>query len=374
MSDARRALRSLERANQMDLKAVMRVLRLSYGIQGKERHKLLQPFVDTTRIRTMTPDKLSSAILDSRYNDAGNTAKDILPPSARFTTPAPVSSKLLSEVLTTRVKSPRPLHYNSKRTVPPIVSPPVAMLIQNATGKGYTPTLPEPLFKPLHGKREANLRWRYFSKMIRKAKPPLPAQLREEMERKSRLGLHSSRRCHGSNNSLMGSSLEDQPNTSGDTDAAGWEEWEQQIIQTIKAWNMRGEEQRQQRWETGRFHPSIGGKPAKEGTITMRLYRRMWQHLLDDIPVLNVQLATPKSAKAKGSDGLTETGFPVSNPSLLTPAFTVSKSSQSYLSRKGLGLKLQAQVNDFDRIGIAEDMVVPTGKKGKNKKSASSRS
>ncbi|KAF9177122.1 hypothetical protein BGZ51_008930, partial [Haplosporangium sp. Z 767] len=368
------ALRSLERANHMDLKAVMRILRLSYGIQGKERHRLLQPFVDTTRIRTMTPDKLSCAILDSGYNDARNTAKDILPPSAHFSVSAPVSSKLLSEVLTTSAQSPQPLHYNNKRTIPPIVSPPVAMLIQSATGKDYKPILPEPLFKPLHGKREANLRWRYFSKMIGKVKPPLPAQIREEIERKTRLGLHSSRRGHGSNSSLMDSSLQDQPDTSSDTDTADWEEWERQIIQTIKAWNMRGEERKQQRWESGRFHPSIGGKPAKEGTITMRLYRRMWQHLLDDIPVLDVQVATPKSAMVKGSGRLAETGSPVSEPSLLTPTFTVSKSSQSYLSRKGLSLKLQAQVNDFDRIGIAEDMIVLTGKKGQNKNSARGRS
>ncbi|KAF9146712.1 hypothetical protein BGX30_010774 [Mortierella sp. GBA39] len=345
MSDARKALRLIERANQMDLKSVMRILRLSHGLQGKDRRILLQPFVDSTRARTLSTDKLSAAIIASGSSIPSPTTTPLASSGAiRDST----TQHRLSEVLLASKEDPEPLFFKKQRTVPPILSPPLVSLIQNATGKSVQPILPQPLFKPLHGKREANLRWRFFTKQMGKVKPPLAGEIRQEIERKSRMGLpRSSIRPTNDDNVETLERVQEQI------------EWEQQIMTTIKAWNKTGEEQRRNRWETGRFHPSIGGKPAKSNTLTLRLYRRIWQQLLNEVPILDVKLSAPGPSELenKGAqegslkDARLERSLPHTPAST---AYSVSKSAQSHQARSSAGLKLQALVNDFDQLGFSE--------------------
>ncbi|KAF9120078.1 hypothetical protein BGW39_011690 [Mortierella sp. 14UC] len=367
MSDARKALRLIERANQMDLKAIMRILRLSHGLQGKERRILLQPFVDSTRSRTLSPHKLSAAIIASRSNTLSPPLSSFVPISNDGTTSQPVvlgtmrdsTSQLhLTEHLVASKEDPAPLFYNKQRTIPPILSPALVSLIQGATGKSVQPVLPQPLFKPLHGKREANLRWRFFAKQMGKVKPPLPGEIRQEIERKARIGLH--------NNSSAIDALERTQERI---------EWEQQIMATIRNWNKTGEEQKENRWETGRFHPSIGGKPAKSHTLTLRLYRRIWQQLLNEIPILDVRLGTGlsdhgnssrSSIDLKGTVQDSKRPEQTSFSSQTMPSYSITKSAQSHQARSSAGLKLQALVNDFDQLGFTEnsELQAKSGKKG----------
>ncbi|KAG9320762.1 hypothetical protein KVV02_005291 [Mortierella alpina] len=382
------ALRSLERANQLDLKAVMRLLRLSHGMQGRERQKILQPFVHSARTDTMSPRRLSSAIWKSSSNasapsTATATTTDTLrtqsqSESESSSSPSPPrSAKELTTVLQLEQPiKPKPLHFNNPKTVPPIYVPVVVSLIQSSSGKSVEPNLPVPLFKPLHGRREANLRWRYFTKQVGKLKAPLPGDIRKEMERKSRLGLKDNGALglesdtRGANSQRRGDSVSDQA------------EWEQRIIQTVRAWNKRGEAQKEKRWETGRFHPSIGGKPAKSGTLTLRFYRRIWQRLLNDVPILDIQVATlaqessdkeseQKSNRKESAHETNRKGRGLTKPSTpslstLRPMFTVSTSPQAYLARTTSSLKLQAVVNDFDRIGMNKEDP-PLENAGRNK-------
>ncbi|KAF9929032.1 hypothetical protein BGZ65_005968 [Modicella reniformis] len=358
LSDARKALRLLERANQMDFKAVMRLLRLTYGILGQERRKLLQPFVDSTRSRTMSSERLSEAISNSGSNASQAAPKEgtslVSQPVSTTTPQLHISTDHLASTLSQATKSPKPLHYEYQRSVPPILSAPLASLIRSVTGKSVEPTLPEPLFKPLHGKREANLRWRFLTKQMGKVTPPLPSEIRQEVEWKSRVGLHKLGKEDTTNDII------EYP--------ANWDEWEQRILQTIKAWNRRGTGLKERRWESGWIHPTIGGKPARPNTLTPRLYRRMWQHLLDDVPVLDVQLVTPKSESVNEEKATIEDSSP-STP--VTPplklVFSVSKSAQSYQARSTTSLRQRARVNNFDQIGISEDaslLVVKGRKKG----------
>ncbi|KAF9283135.1 hypothetical protein BGZ68_005524 [Mortierella alpina] len=354
-------------------------------MQGRERQKILQPFVHSARTDTMSPRRLSSAIWKSSTNASAQSAFTAMAANTPLTQShsetvtsssqtcstvlmAPRSAKELTAALQLEEPiKPKPLHYNNPKTVPPIYVPVVASLIQSATGKSVEPTLPVPLFKPLHGRREANLRWRYFTKQVGKLKAPLPGDIRQEMERKSRLGLqdHGALGLASDNGGAYSQSSGD-----GASDQAAWE---QRIIQTIKAWNKRGEAQKEERWETGRFHPSIGGKPAKSGTLTLRFYRRIWQRLLNDVPILDIQVAAPaREANRKGSAqeanrrdrGQTKPSTP--SLSTLRPVFTVSTSPQAYLARTTSSLKLQAVVNDFDRIGMSKEDL-PLEKTGRNK-------
>ncbi|KAF9355622.1 hypothetical protein BGX26_006312 [Mortierella sp. AD094] len=369
MSDARKALRLLERANQMDLKSVMRILRLSYGMLGRERQKLLKPFLDSTRARTLSPEKLSTAISHSVSTNVPEMLQDSSQSTITATTTTSTTTELpssaniskyqLSAALSQLKKDPQPLHFNNPRTVPPILSPPVVSLIRDVSGKSPEPVLPEPLFKPLHGKREANLRWRFFTKQINKVTPPLPTEIRQEMERKSRLGLK--------NNEADGGVGGGGPLPSHITEG-NWIEWEQRILSTIRAWNKNGKERKEKGWETGIFHPSVGGKPARPNILTPRLYRRIWQRLLDEVPVLEVEVtaskADSKNNKTQGEEALSTS----SSPSLKS-SFSISKSPLSYQARYTVGLKLHAKVNNFDQIGMTEVSAPPPSSpsKGRNK-------
>ncbi|KAG0209452.1 hypothetical protein BGX28_010335 [Mortierella sp. GBA30] len=155
----------------------------------------------------MSPTKLSTAIWNSANSTLASQAaanantdgrpqfgpiSDSLQSSSGMAGHAPHSAKQLAAVLEQgAIPRPRPLYYNNPRTVPPVYNPAVVSLLQSVTGKSVDPVLPEPLFKPLHGKREANLRWRFFTKQIGKLKAPLPGKIRQEMERKARLGLRN---------------------------------------------------------------------------------------------------------------------------------------------------------------------------------------
>ena len=351
----------------MDLKAVMRLLRLSYGILGQERRKLLQPFVDSTRLNTMSPERLSEAISHSGSNTSRIAPKTAMLPvqpvttttatttttTTAATTPPRVhiSTSHVANALSQTTERPKPLHFGYQRSIPPIISAPLASLIRNATGKSVEPTLPEPLYKPLHGKREANLRWRSLMKQIGKVTPPLPSEIRQEIEWKSRVGLHGADREDAASNAEY---------------PANWEEWEQGITKTIKAWNRKGTVSKELRWEGGNFHPSIGGKPARPNTLTPRLYRRIWQHLLDDFPVLDVQSAESNSGLVSGKESASMESLssaPATVP--LKMGFSVSKSALSYESRLTTSLKHHAKLNTFDQIGISEDTSAPTVKGGR---------
>lgn len=329
---------------------MMRILRLSHGLQGKDRRILLQPFVDSTRARTLSTDKLSAAIIASGSSTPSPTTAPLA--SSRTMRDSTVQHRL-SEVLLASKEDPEPLFFKKQRTVPPILSPPVVSLIQGTTGKSVQPVLPQPLFKPLHGKREANLRWRFFTKQMGKVKPPLAGEIRQEIERKSRIGLPRS--------SIRPS---DDDNVETLERAQQLIEWEQQVMTTIKAWNKTGEEQRRNRWETGRFHPSIGGKPAKSNTLTLRLYRRIWQQLLNEVPILDVTLSAPGPSDLE-NNGVQEGALNdarlerSSLPRPASTAYSVSKSAQSHQARSSAGLKLQALVNDFDQLGFSETSQPP---------------
>jgi hypothetical protein len=186
-----------------------------------------------------------------------------------------------------------------------------------------------------------------------KVKPPLAGEIRQEIERKSRIGLpRSSIRPTDDHNVGTLERAQEQV------------EWEQQIITTIKAWNKTGEEQKRNRWETGRFHPSIGGKPAKSNTLTLRLYRRIWQQLLNEVPILDVKLSAPEPNDLENK-GVQEGALKDARPERSLPhtpasaAYSVSKSAQSHQARSSAGLKLQALVNDFDQLGFSETSQPP---------------
>ncbi|KAI1302143.1 hypothetical protein EDD11_005711 [Mortierella claussenii] len=348
MSDARKALRLLERANQVDQKAVMRLLRLTYGLQGKERHRLLQPYVDSMRFHTTSPDKLSAAIMAATPSTPASSSQSATPPS----------TKQLATALSRSIKGPpQPLFYNNARTVPPILAPILTTLIKSATGKSEKPQLPQPLFKPLHGKREANLRWRHLSKQFKKVNPPLPSVLLQEIEWKSRIGL---------NKQVQQEGIREDNHSATELDRA---EWEHHIFQTIQTWNKRGQRERERRWETGRVSPSIGGRPGWAITLTPRLYRRIWQRLLDSVPVLDMRMSNSTSSKSAVTmlDEASDAVQPV-----LRPSFAVSKSPMSSGARSGPGLKMLSTLNSFDKLGLTGNKESwKSTKKGRNKEGAS---
>ncbi|KAF9584263.1 hypothetical protein BGW38_007037 [Lunasporangiospora selenospora] len=157
------------------------------------------------------------------------------------------------------------------------------------------------------------------------------------MERKARLGLDGSGKT---------------ANENGESTTA-WYEWEIQTMERIRTWKSRGEEQKQSRWETGRHHPSIGGKPSKSGVLTLRLYRRMWQQLLDEVTILDVH--TTEAKPPNRDDG---------KVSMKRPVFTVSKSTYSYQALKAAGARFRPAVNEFDKLGMAEgEVIVQLGNK-----------
>ncbi|GJJ73055.1 LYR motif-containing protein 4 [Entomortierella parvispora] len=390
MADARKALRLLERANQMDLKAVQRLLRSSHGLQGVERRRLMQPLVDSARVRTLSPSRLATSLsgmgshmptiattptINGQESSSSSSSSPSTSSSSSLSSSSiPQSTNLTTEqlagILAESIQQPKPLFFKKERTIPPIYSAPVAALIKS-TGKSIEPTLPEPLFKPLHGKREANLRWRFFSKQISKLKPPLPAEIRQEVEWKSRIGLNrlgsrmDSNKQDGTTTLPPVNRLALTPTAASMTEdsfSTAFKEWEERILQTIRAWNKNGQEQKAKRFETGRFHPSIGGKPAKSNTLTPRLYRRLWRQLLDEVPVLDIE-ATGVLANGKDAGE----GQKLSPSNL---AFSVSKSPESHHLRATAGLREMAVVNDFDRIGMvvgADAPPTPNKKTRKNK-------
>lgn len=312
----------------------------------------MQPLVDSARVRTLSPTRLATSL--SGMGPHVPTVATTLISTSSIPQSSNPSTQQLARLLAESAQHPQPLFYRKQRTIPPIYSDPVAALIKNATGKSIEPTLPEPLFKPLHGKREANLRWRFFSKQINRLKPPLPAQIRQEMELKSRVGLdHFGSRMNSSNqdgtttrppaNSLALASA--TASVTEDSLSTAFMKWEEHILETIRAWNKNGQEQKANRFKTGRFHPSIGGKPAKSHILTTRLYRRIWQQLLDEVPVLDIQISEgqAKAVESKGQNW---------SPSNL--AISISKSTQSHRLRATVGLREMAVVNDFDRIGMVE--------------------
>ncbi|KAI9231366.1 MAG: hypothetical protein BYD32DRAFT_431007, partial [Podila humilis] len=339
LADARKSLRTLERGNQMDLKVIQKILRMSYGIQGSERRKLLQPFVDSARASTASTARLSAAVAVS-----GSSIVPVTPPSCSRSSKVTLSSNavtgpdtLIDPLL--QPPTPAPLYFQRKRTIPPMYAAPVATLLKASSGKSIEPELPQPLFKPLHGRREANLRWRFFSKQIGKLKPPLPSELRLEMELKANIGLEGFTKVLRDNGVIGDGESEATRFGFGKTEQ-DWRAWEQGVLATISLWSHTGKRQRAACREEGPFHPSIGGKPARGNVLTPRLYRRLWQLLLNEVPILD--------RKTMGSQGKSKT------------LYSVSKSPHVYHAQTRLGL--QALVSDFDRLGFVEPASKPVGK------------
>ncbi|RIA97092.1 hypothetical protein C1645_684542, partial [Glomus cerebriforme] len=136
-ADARKALNQLKRANAFDVKAVMRVLKLTYGRIGPKRHELLKPHIDY---------------------------------------PSP---------------SPRSFIRKVQRTAPPRISPPLQALLSSQV-KSLYPTLPEPKHKPLHPRRKANIIWWHYSKIMKQVMPPVTEEELEILEKKAGKGTLSS--------------------------------------------------------------------------------------------------------------------------------------------------------------------------------------
>ncbi|KAF9306391.1 hypothetical protein BGZ74_006099 [Mortierella antarctica] len=347
LADARRSLRTLERGNQMDLKAIQKILRMAYGIQGSERRKLLQPFVDSARTSTASLSRLSAAVAVS-----GSSIMPATPPSSRASGTTS-SSRATTEPETPidpslQPSTPEPLFFQRKRTIPPMYSPPVATLIRASTGKSIEPELPQPLFKPLHGRREANLRWRFFAKQMGKVKPPLPSELRLEIELKANIGLEAFTKVLRDNGIMDDGGSGASGSVKAEQD---WRAWEQNILTTINTWSHTGERQQSACKEGGPFHPSIGGKPARGNILTPRLYRRLWQQLLSEVPILDTQIMGTQGGKEHKSP---------------KTVFSISKSPHVYHAPTRLGL--QALVSDFDRLGFVEPPAKPLPKKTKQPK------
>ncbi|KAG0026224.1 hypothetical protein BGZ82_009568 [Podila clonocystis] len=348
LADARRSLRTLERGNQMDLKAIQKILKMAYGIQGSERRKLLQPFVDSARTSTASPSRLSAAIgvsgskilLATPHSSRASGAASSLGATTELEIPIDPSLQ---------PSTPEPLFFRKKRTIPPMYSPPVATLIKASTGKSIEPELPQPLFKPLHGRREANLRWRFFAKQMCKVKPPLPSELRLEMELKANIGLEAFTKV------LRDNGVMDEGGSGASSGSAkaekDWRAWEQDILATVNTWSNMGRRQQSACKEDEPFHPSIGGKPARGNILTPRLYRRLWQQLLSEVPILNTQIMGVQGEKVHKSP---------------KTVYSVSKSPHVYHAPTRLGL--QALVSDFDRLGFVEPPAKPSPTKTKQPK------
>ncbi|KAG0266830.1 hypothetical protein DFQ27_009403 [Actinomortierella ambigua] len=426
LSDARKALRTIERANNIDKKAVERILRLAYGIDGKERQVRLQPFVQTARVRTHSALALSNAI--AQASPSTLTWSPTLPtspqPSSSSSSPphslssgsfhnTQLQSELILHLLPpSALEAPKPLHFQYERSIPPIHSPAIVPLLKAATsGRARRqatvdpPDLPESTIKPLHGKREANLRWRYFTKLVRRSQPPVPASLVREIEFKARLGLpkhFASPRpqvgvVESSPSPSPASTLSTSTSTSivtpthyhdGDDDCfpAEWEDWERQLLDGLRAHRKRHEAQRNRRWEDDKYYPpSIGGKPAQAHVLTLRFYRRLWERLLDDAPLLHTRWTETRAAEGvkKKSEGEGDRGSDRAGKSVASeaaksaatvaapsstaipsptvgekspsrvPIFSIGHSRYSASSKKtAQAVGLRATISDFDRIGF----------------------
>ncbi|CAI2167443.1 20398_t:CDS:10 [Funneliformis geosporum] len=132
-AEARKALNQLKRANVFDVKAVIRVLELTYGRSGPKRHELLKPYIDY---------------------------------------PSP---------------PPRPFLRKVPRTAPPRISPPLQSLL-SSQDKSLYPILPEPKHKPLHPCRKANIMWWHYSKIMKQVMPPVTEEELEILEQKAGKG------------------------------------------------------------------------------------------------------------------------------------------------------------------------------------------
>ncbi|KAG2174143.1 hypothetical protein INT43_004163 [Umbelopsis isabellina] len=136
ITEGRKYLHGIERANNNDQKCAMRILRAAYGRTGKVRHYLLMPYIDTN-------------------------------PSPDY-------------------KPPEPFYAHIPHTAPPPpLCAPLQTLIKGLQNKKLEPELPESRYKPLHLGRKANLLWGWRSKLISKVQVPLPMEILNELELKA---------------------------------------------------------------------------------------------------------------------------------------------------------------------------------------------
>ncbi|KAI9304642.1 hypothetical protein BJ944DRAFT_240371 [Cunninghamella echinulata] len=141
ITDARKKLHQIERANRGDKKSVMRILEAAYGRTGRIKHKLMHSYL---------------------YE---NIPADMVKPSP-----------LIPHIPHTA--PPPPLCY------------PLRTIVTKVLKKPLTPNLPTSPFKPLHRGRQANILWRYRSSLIKNITIPLPFEIGCELERKAGADIH----------------------------------------------------------------------------------------------------------------------------------------------------------------------------------------
>ncbi|CAO3645681.1 unnamed protein product [Cunninghamella blakesleeana] len=141
ITDARKKLHQIERANRGDRKSTMRILQSAYGRAGKIKHKLMHNY--------------------------------------------------LYENIPADIERPKPLIPHIPHTAPPLpLCCPLRTLVTKDLKKSLTPILPTSPFKPLHRGRQANLLWRWRSTLIKQLSIPLPFEIGCELERKAGATIH----------------------------------------------------------------------------------------------------------------------------------------------------------------------------------------
>ncbi|KAI7863842.1 hypothetical protein BDF14DRAFT_1745235 [Spinellus fusiger] len=124
-----------KRANEGHSKSALKVLEEAYGRKGKNRHRLMHPYV---------------------YEN--------FPSDAIF---------------------PSPLVAHIPHTAPPPPLCNVMCALVESMGKEIEPVLPVPLYKPLHRGRHANLLWKWRSNLLERVQLPLPFEIVCELEKKA---------------------------------------------------------------------------------------------------------------------------------------------------------------------------------------------
>lgn len=136
IKEARKKLHRIEDANRGNQKSTLKILEEVYGRNGKTRHSLLHPFLSCHQ--------------------------------------------------QVDIDKPVPFVAHVPRTAPPpVLCLPLVDLITQDLKKKIEPDLPEPVYKPLHPGRKANLLWKYRSTLLDRVQVPLPFEIVCELELKA---------------------------------------------------------------------------------------------------------------------------------------------------------------------------------------------
>lgn len=173
LKEGRRGLSVLIRANTGDPKPLLKVLEMSYGRVGRRRHELLKVYNSDSFISTYI---LAEGFLQIY------TLFPISKTLTSFYIPKPILDQPLDV-------EPVPLIPEDPRTRPPAIPAALRALIISQRGKNITasvePELPDKNIwgRPLSLRREANMRRRHHSDLLRRVLPPLDNVELERLER-----------------------------------------------------------------------------------------------------------------------------------------------------------------------------------------------